>query len=155
MKETVLDVLMYLFENYQHGEFADTGNQENLRDELTAAGFPVEEVDNAFAWLDGLSDQRQQPLIFGPRGSLRLYAKEELSRLSTECRGFLLYLEQLGILESTAREVVIDRLMAFEDEIDLDRVKWVCLLVLVNQPQGEEAFEHLEDLVYYQGERVH
>ncbi|MGQ0528255.1 MAG: DUF494 family protein [Panacagrimonas sp.] len=155
MKETVLDVLMYLFENYQHGEFADTGNQETLRDELTAAGFPVEEVDNAFAWLDGLSDQRQQPLIFGPRGSLRLFAKEEMSRLSTECRGFLLYLEQLGILESSAREVVIDRLMAIEDEIDLDRVKWVCLLVLVNQPQGEEAFEHLEDLVYYQGERVH
>ena len=155
MKETVLDVLMYLFENYQHGEFADTGNQETLRDELTAAGFPVEEVDNAFAWLDGLSDQRQQPLIFGPRASLRLFAKDELSRLSTECRGFLLYLEQLGILESTAREVVIDRLMAIEDEIDLDRVKWVCLLVLVNQPHGEDAFEHLEDLVYYQGERVH
>ena len=69
MKETVLDVLMYLFVNYQHGEFVDTENQENLRDELTAAGFPVEEVNHAFSWLDGLTEQRQQPLIFGPRGS--------------------------------------------------------------------------------------
>ena len=34
MKETVLDVLMYLFENYQHGEFSDTDNQDTLRDEL-------------------------------------------------------------------------------------------------------------------------
>lgn len=155
MKETVLDVLMYLFENYQHGEFVDTDNQENLRDELTAAGFPLEEVNHAFSWLDGLADQRQQPLIFGPRGSLRVFAREEQERLSVDCRGFLLYLEQLGILDSTARELVIDRLLAIEDEIDLDRVKWVCLLVLVNHPEAEEAFGHLEDLVYFHGERLH
>jgi Smg protein len=155
MKETVLDVLMYLFENYQHGEFSDTDNQDTLRDELIAAGFPVEEVNHAFAWLDGLSEQRQHPLIFGPTGALRVYAREEQERLSTECRGFLLYLEQLGILDSTAREVVVDRLMAFADEIDLERVKWVCLLVLVNQPNGEDAFEHLEDMIYFQGEYRH
>lgn len=155
MKETVLDVLMYLFENYQHGEFSDTGNQDNLRDELTAAGFPVEEVNHAFTWLDGLSNPRQQPLVFGPRGSLRVFAREEQDKLSVDCRGFLLYLEQLGIFDSTTREVVIDRLMALEEEIDLDRVKWVCLLVLVNNPDAEEAFEHLEDLVYYQGVYLH
>ncbi len=155
MKETVLDVLMYLFENYQHGEFSDTDNQASLRDELAAAGFPADEVSHAFAWLDGLTDQRQRPLVFGPAGSLRVFARQELARLTADCRGFLLYLEQLGILDGTAREVVIDRLMAIEDEIDLERVKWVCLLVLVNQPDAEEAFEHLEDLVYYQGDFVH
>jgi Smg protein len=45
--------------------------------------------------------------------------------------------------------------MAFNDEIDLERVKWVCLLVLINQPEAEEAFEHVEDLVYYQGDYLH
>lgn len=155
MKETVLDVLMYLFENYQHGEFADTDNQATLRDELIAAGFPGDEVDHAFTWLDGLSDQRQRPLVFGPAGSLRVYAGQELARLSSDCRGFLLYLEQLGILDATARELVIDRLMAIDAEIDLERVKWVCLLVLVHQPDAEGAVEHLEDLVYFQGERRH
>lgn len=155
MKETVLDVLMYLFENYQHGEFSDSGNQDTLRDELTAAGFPDEEVTHAFAWLEGLSDQRQRPLIFGPTGALRVYAREEQARLSSECRGFLLNLEQLGILDAPARELVIDRLMAFSDEIDLERVKWVCLLVLINQPNADEAFAHIEDLVYYQGDYLH
>ncbi|MGB0956156.1 MAG: DUF494 family protein [Panacagrimonas sp.] len=155
MKETVLDVLMYLFENYQHGEFSDADNQDTLRDELIAAGFPEDEVNHAFTWLDGLSDHRQQPALFGPTGAMRIYAAEEQMRLSTDCRGFLLYLEQLGILDSAAREVVIDRLMAFSDEIDLERVKWVCLLVLVNQPDGEDAFEHLEDMVYYQGDYRH
>jgi Smg protein len=155
MKETVLDVLMYLFENYQHGEFSDVDNQDTLRDELTAAGFPEEEVTHAFSWLDGLSEQRQKPARFGPTGALRVYAREEQARLSRECRGFLLNLEQLGILDASARELVIDRLMAFTDEIDLERVKWVCLLVLINQPEAEEAFEHLEDMVYYRGDYLH
>ena len=157
MKETVLDVLMYLFENYQHGEFSDTDNQDTLRDELTAAGFPLDEVEHAFSWLDGLSEQRQAPLHRGEGQlpALRLYAAEELAKLSCECRGFLFNLEQLGILDSASREVVIDRLMAFGDEIDLERVKWVCLLVLINQPDAEEAFEHMEDLVYYQGDYLH
>lgn len=155
MKETVLDVLMYLFENYQHGEFSDTENQDTLRDELTAAGFPIDEVNHAFSWLDGLDQQRQRPLLFGPAGALRVYAREEQARLSAECRGFLLNLEQLGILDASSRELVIDRLMAIEDEIDLERVKWVCLLVMINQPDGEDAFEHLEDLVYFQSEYLH
>ena len=155
MKETVLDVLMYLFENYQAGEFADAENQATLRDELVAAGFPDEEVAHAFAWLDGLAKQRQLPLIFGPSHSIRVYAREELARLSSECRGFLLYLEQLGILGPQTRELVIDRLMAISDEIDLERVKWVCLLVLINQPEGEEAFASLEEMVYYTGDFLH
>ena len=37
MKETLLDVLMYLFENYQDGEFSDSDNQENLRVESSGA----------------------------------------------------------------------------------------------------------------------
>ncbi|WP_022976700.1 MULTISPECIES: DUF494 family protein [Nevskia] len=155
MKETLLDVLMYLFENYQDGEFSDSDNQETLRVELSAAGFPDEEVAHAFAWLDGLANQRNAPTLRGRTDTLRLYAPQEQERLSAECRGFLLYLEQLGILNGESRELVIERLLAFEDEIDLERVKWVCLLVLINQPGSEEAAVHLEDMVYYHGEFLH
>jgi Smg protein len=84
-----------------------------------------------------------------------VYAPQEQERLSAECRGFLLYLEQLGILNSESRELVIERLLALEEEVDLERVKWVCLLVLINQPGEEEAAVHLEDMVYYQGEFLH
>ncbi|HWU69012.1 MAG TPA: DUF494 domain-containing protein [Stenotrophobium sp.] len=155
MKETVLDVLMYLLENYQSVEFSDTENQAALSDELVAAGFPEEEVRHAFTWLDGLEQQRQRPLVFGPGGALRLYTREEQDRISTECRGFLLYLEQLGILTAESRELVIGRLLAIVEEIDLERVKWVCLLVLINQPEAEEACLQLEDMLYYQGDFLH
>lgn len=155
MKETVLDVLMYLLENYQHGEFADSDNQATLRDELVAAGFPGEEVDSAFSWLDGLAEQRQLPLIFGPTSAMRLYARQEHEKLSTECRGFLLYMEQLGLLTPSSREHVIDRLMALDEDIDLERVKWVCLLVLMNEPEAEQAFAHVEEMVYLSGHSLH
>lgn len=155
MKETVLDVLMYLFENYQEGEFVDADNQDSLHEELVAAGFPDDEVKQAFAWLDGLAAQRQLPLIFGPGRATRIYTRDETARLSTDCRGFLMYLEQLGIVGAETRELIIDRLMALPEEIDLERVKWVCLLVLMNEPNAEEAFGHIEEMVYYHGEFKH
>lgn len=155
MKETLLDVLMYLFENYHDGEFGDAGYQSTLRVELAAAGFPEEEIAHAFAWLDGLAANRTALAGDGEPGALRVYADREAEKLSPECRGFLLKLEQLGILAPTSRELVIERLLALEDEIDLERVKWVCLLVLANQPGEEEAAVHLEDMVYYQGDFLH
>ncbi|NKF21950.1 DUF494 family protein [Solimonas marina] len=155
MKETVLDVLMYLFENYQEGEFSDAEYHDTLREELLAAGFPDEEVGSAFAWLDGLAQQRQLPLVFGPSRATRIYTREETAKISTDCRGFIIYLEQLGIISQEARELIIDRLMALAEDVDLERVKWVCLLVLMNQPDAEEAFGHLEELVYYHGDFKH
>jgi len=106
MKETLLDVLMYLFENYHDGEFSDSDNQETLRVELAAAGFPEEEVGHAFAWLDGLANQRNAPALAGRTDALRIYAPQEQERLSAECRGFLLYLEQLGILNAEGKPAI-------------------------------------------------
>lgn len=155
MKENVLDVLMYLFENYTDTEFTDTGNHDALKEELSGAGFPNEEVTHAFHWLDGLAERRKQLSLFGSTGVLRVYARQELARLSTDCRGFLMYLEQLGILTAESRELTIDRLMAIEEEIDLTKVKWVLLLVLMHQPGSETAFEQIHELVYYEGEFLH
>jgi Smg protein len=66
-----------------------------------------------------------------------------------ECRGFLLSLEQGGILSSETRELVIDRVMALEaDDIGLQQLKWIILMVLFNQPGQEEAYACLEDMVF-------
>ena len=154
MKETVLDVLMFLFENYHDTEVLDAENQDNLRDELTSAGFPTDEVNLAFGWLDGLEEQRRIPR-HASLGAIRVYAPQEMAKLSTECRGFLLYPEQLGILTPDSRELVIERLLTLESDIDLERVKWVCLLVMINQPGEEEGAWHLEDMVYAPGPFLH
>lgn len=147
IKESVLDVLMFLFENYQDAEVADTENHESLREELAGAGFPDAEILHAFAWLDGLEERRRQLQLFGSRQTLRIYTREEQARLHVESRGFLMYLEQLGILTAATRELAIDRMMDLDEDVDLERAKWVLLLVLMNQPDGAEAFGALNDLV--------
>ena len=159
MKESVLDVLMYLFEHYLDEETELESDQESLRAELVNAGFPEAEIGKAFAWLEGLTIENEEggTVEIARVGSVRIYTADEMGRLDTACRGFLLFLEQVRVLDSLSRELVIDRVMALEDdEIDLDQLKWVVLMVLFNQPGHETAYAWMEDLVIdHAGEFLH
>ena len=149
MSDTVLDVLLYLFETYSEQE-PDGPDQDVLREELLSAGFGEPEVDGALDWLDGLHHESGEPFTSVPGDrSIRVYNDVELRRLDRDCRGYLLYLEQVGILSPTQREVVIERLMALgTGSIDKEQVKWVVLMVLFAQPGQEVAFARMEDLVF-------
>ena len=149
MKESMLDVLMYLFENYFYDDEPQP-DRDSLETELFQAGFTRNEIHKAFDWLDGLAVYRQQDdAIAGSRRAVRVFTQEEMDRLDTDCRGFLLYLEQIGILGPVSRELVIDRVMALDyEEVDLDTLKWVILMVLLGQPGEEEALASMEDLLF-------
>jgi hypothetical protein len=88
----------------------------------------------------------------GPRprgGPTRVYFGPELDKLDVECRGFLLFLEQHGILDGDQRELVLDRAMALDqEELDLDDLKWVVLMVLFNQPGSEAAYAWMETQMF-------
>ena len=59
-----------------------------------------------------------------------------------------MFLEQSGILDARDREFVVERVMALDtDEIDLQQLKWVVLMVLLNQPGKEAAYTWMEDMV--------
>jgi len=149
MKENVFDVLMYLFENY----YMDDDNpaapdRESVQQELSKAGFPSPEIERAFLWMEELASDDATPALETER-SMRLFSSREMDRLDTECRGFILFLEQMGVLSPASRELVIDRSMALENEdFDLDQLKWVILMVLFNQPGEEAAYAWVEDLVF-------
>jgi len=81
-------------------------------------------------------------------GVNRVFNKQEMGKLDTECRGFITFLDQAGVLDMHDRELVIDRVMALEsEEIDLYQLKWVVLMVLLNQPGKEDAFGWMEGIV--------
>jgi len=151
MKENVLDVLMYLFENYYMDEEDEVRpDQEYLRLELRKAGFPNAEIQKAFEWLEALAAHRDvAPPVTQKDHSIRLFNEGEREKLDLECRGFLMFLEQVGILNSSWRELVIDRVMALgTNYIDIDQLKWVILMVLFNKPGQEAAYAWMEDLVF-------
>ena len=149
MKENVFDVLMYLFENYyMDDDNPVAADRESVQQDLSKAGFPSQEIERAFQWMEELASDETPPALETDR-SMRLFSSLEMARLNTECRGFILFLEQMGVLSPASRELTIDRAMALESEdFDLDQLKWVILMVLFNQPGEEAAYAWVEDLVF-------
>ena len=150
MKENVLDVLMYLFETYVDTDDDPEPDQHELRVELSRAGFGNVEIEQALDWLDGLTEN-QGDLAHNAQTvhGTRIYNDVEQDRLDAGCRGYITYLEQIGILSPPQREILVDRLLALEAPgIDVEQIKWVVLMVLFSQPGQELAYARMEDLVF-------
>jgi Smg protein len=160
MNGTVLDILIYVFDRYMLDEAPEVPEREELARDLESAGFGEANVERALDWLADLAGERHRPALLRADGtegdeesaeipSLRVYTPHELSRLTVDCRGLLLSLEQMGILSAQQREIVIDRLLALDaEDFDLEQVKWVVLMVLSSQPGQEQACARMEDLVF-------
>ena len=86
MKENVLDVLMYLFENYFYDDVEDEPDRASMEDNLHEAGFSNGEIDKAFNWLDGLAEQRFQPEFnIQTDQPIRIFVDCETNRIDTAC----------------------------------------------------------------------
>lgn len=148
----MFDVLMYLFETYVQSDADLMIDQDELSEELVRAGFHQDEIFKALRWLEHLADLHQDPNVSRQvctPDSFRVYAADEMTKLGVECRGFLLFLEQIGVLTSDTREIVIERLMELDSsEIELEDLKWVVLMVLFNVPGHEKACHRMEELLY-------
>ena len=155
MRENVLDVLMYLFETYIETQDETEIDQEDLRGDLTEACFNSNEIEKAFDWLDKLNHTNSITDDLFDVSSNRVYSKIEMSRLSSSCRGFIEYLEQINILSFNQRELLIDRLLALNtNDIDIDQIKWIVLMILFSQPNQEKAYSRMEDLIFETNESV-
>ncbi len=151
MKENMLDVLLYLFENYMIEGQEFQPDQETLSIELAQAGFGDGEINKAFDWLEDLSELCDPPATSvngGAVTSIRHFSPEEQSRFDAQGQSLLLKFEQSGILDPETRELVIDRIMALETvEIDTEHLKWVIMMVLCNRPGHEDVVSWAEDLI--------
>jgi Smg protein len=161
MNGTVLDILIYVFDRYMFDEAPEVPEREALARDLESAGFGEANVERALDWLADLAGERHRSTLFNagtqtddlaPRRApqaLRVYSQQELTRLSADCRGLLLSLEQGEILSPLQREIVIDRLLALEvDDLNIEQVKWVVLMVLSSQPGQEQACARMETMVF-------
>ncbi len=149
MKETVLDILIHLFENFLDGGDEPEPSRDALKQGLERAGYPDREIERALAWLEGLGNDPDRAVGESAGRAMRIFSGHEAVRFDTDVRGYLLHLENIRILSATQREVVIDRLLALDsDDVDIEQVKWVVLMVLFSQPGQEQAYERMEDLVF-------
>ncbi|MEO8164742.1 MAG: DUF494 domain-containing protein [Betaproteobacteria bacterium] len=149
----MFDILVFLFENYFHaGAYPD---QEALSKRLAAAGFGSRDISEALTWLSGLervgkSSTRSNS---SPGTGFRIYTEPELSTLTTEARGFLLFLEGASVISLLQRELIIERVVALDEPaVDLEKIKLIVLMVLWNQNETLDTLV-LEELISPNQER--
>lgn len=146
MKENTLDVLFYLFDNYAEAEDVNQ-NREILHGYLKEAGFPNKRISRAFDWLESLADDNLIYLSEPKNISIRHFSKFETRWLDNECQDYMLSLANAGVLSSEMFERTIDRILSLGDrEFDLNRLKWVILMLLLNQPDSEAEYIWMDDV---------
>lgn len=152
MKEGMLEVLIYLFENYIVDELSLDPDQDELAEELVGAGFASAEIDKAFIWLEDLLDICEadpDSLRSAQKSkSTRFYNDREMDYLHSDGVALITRLVNVGVLDQSSRETVIDRVMALDSSnVNLDHIRWVILMVLGNQPGFDEISEWAEVMV--------
>lgn len=140
----MIDILVYLFENYQPDACPAPSV---LARKLSAAGFEADDISAALVWLDGLVSEEPSMAATSGRGSIRVYDEDEAARLTVESRGFLAFLEQQEAIDPALRELIIDRALALPgDTVGVDRLKVIVLAVIWRRQHAIDALI-LEELL--------
>jgi Smg protein len=135
----MFEVLVFVYENYWRGDACP--ELEQLGRKLSAAGFNVEDIQQALSWLDELNlashktelidiSQAEREHHTESDHSMRVYSVAEQDHLGAECLGFINFLESADVLSPHMREIVMDRAMAIPgNPIHLDDLKIIVLMV--------------------------
>ena len=154
IKQSVVDVLMFLFERYlDDDELNETSRVTDKRDSiqirLEEMGFHNQEINQAFDWLEDLADlQERQQFLPVKETSTRIYSEQEKKLLNIESIGFLHFLEQTNILTPVTRELILDRVAALGHPLDTEQMKWIIMIVLHAHPGEENALALMENFIF-------
>ena len=127
------EVLVYLYEHCHRTDLSQ--DNQLITRKLSAAGFEESDISEALTWLAGAAVLTQPCLAPLPAAvrALRAYATKECAKLDVECRGFVMHLENIGVLDPGLRELVVDRAMAAAGgALTLEQLKLIVLMVLWN-----------------------
>jgi Smg protein len=154
IKQSVVDVLMFLFERYLDDDTQDDNNRvteerDSIQLRLEEMGFHNHDINQAFDWLEDLAELRDNDQTIAVKEtSTRIYSDEEKKLISMESIGFLNFLEQTNILTSITRELILDRVIALGHPLDAEQLKWIIMIVLHSHPGEENALALMEDFIF-------
>ncbi len=154
-KQSVVDVLMFLFERYLDDEDTNetshvTDKRDSIQIRLEEMGFHNQEINQAFDWLEDLADLQaeNQNFISIKETSTRIYSEEEKKLIGLESIGFLNFLEQNNILTSITRELILDRVVALGQPLDAEQLKWIIMIVLHTNKGDDNTLALIEDFIF-------
>src|SRR3954470_968328 len=127
------EIFVYLFEHCHRADLSQ--DNELIARKLSAAGFEESDISEALSWLAGVlhAPHRSGTAFPGLNRASRAYAPKECAKLDAACRGLIMHLENIGVLDPVLRELVLDRAMAASGRsLSLDQLKLIVLMVLWN-----------------------
>jgi len=141
----MLDLLIYLFENY-----ISTKPKLNMNDitvELEEAGFNDKDISSAFDWFNHLK-KISNDFELANKNSLRVLSKKEYEKISSEAFTFLTFLLNAKILNSTEFEVILDQIMILNQKsINIDEMRWIVMMTLWKSGK-ENSYLFVEDSLF-------
>jgi len=150
MKQHMMDVLVYVFENYMTEQYnvKESGHRQLIISGLQKIGFSPGLIEEALVWLQQVS--REPGAMIKPADeSVRHFSHKEQLIVGHDGIEFIEYLMAQGILNHHSRELLIDGLLYLKaDNIDVDDLQWLALIILFSQPDQEQAFVDLERLLF-------
>ena len=141
----MLDLLIYLFENY-----ISTKPKLNMNDitvELEEAGFNDKDISSAFDWFNHL-EKINNGFELTNKDSLRVLSQKEYEKISSEAFTFLTFLLSAKILNSTEFEVILDQIMILNQKsINIDEMRWIVMMTLWKRGK-ENSYLFVEDSLF-------
>ena len=141
----MLDLLIYLFENY-----ISTKPKLNMNDitlELEEAGFNNKDISSAFEWFNHLEKINNSPKLTH-ENSLRVLSQKEYEKISKEAFTFLTFLLNAKILNPTEFEVILDQIMILNQKyINIDEMRWIVMMTLWKSGK-ENSYLFVEDSLF-------
>ena len=155
MTNNILDVLTFMFDFLFESSEQDSAHElddDLLKAHLSEAGFDDGRIDKALTWLENIAALQEGKLdtFVTTHNSVRIYSKAEQGKLNTKARGFIMFMENMGQLSVSQREMVIEQVMTLEDStLSMDDLKWVVMMVIGNSEETVMPTQWLESIVFY------
>jgi uncharacterized protein Smg (DUF494 family) len=111
MKDRVVEILVFLMSEIQDNKPLQEIDVSQLRDQ----GYTTSEISAAFSWLYENSYQDRLESIRSGKagsGSRRIFHDVEKTVLSTNAQGYLIQLNELGLIDDRQTEMILERAMS-------------------------------------------
>ncbi len=158
MRERFLDIVT-LLARYLFEERRPLDDQEAITEELVADGYDPQDIREAFEWLERAPVAREggaAPADFAtPDHSTRVLTPAEALKITAPAYGVLVRLRQLGLIDASMQERVLDRAMGVDvDEIGVDEIKAITAFFLFDE-SPLDVRGHLLDILDERRDRLY
>jgi len=139
MHERLMEILVKLLKEI-HSTRDITTTLEDISEQLRLQGYSETELSLAMSWLDTQLQKRnrESEQVSPMKSSMRVLHPVERIMLNTEAYGYLLHLENLGLIEKDQIEAIIEKAIASgKSEITVHDVKMMLASVVVDNEQTD------------------